>query len=272
MPSNLLANSRKHVHKKKLIELWLNENSIENYQLREDLTIDVFQDIILEKLKDKTYSLPAFIQFATIEGTFDCSFCNLQSLKGMPEKITKTFNCAHNRLETLQFGPKEVGLGYFCHNNSLVSLLGAPEKTGANFNAEVNCLKTLAGSPKEVGKNFMVGKNQLASLLHGPETVMGSYLADNNRLDTLTSCNTTILGNVCATGNFLTEIQALQIDCLGTVTCDWVNVFLPLNDFQKTDKNLLVIPREQISHYLLHEKLEKECSVEPLGHIKKQKI
>ena len=83
-----------------------------------------------------------------VEGNFDCSRNDLQSLEGAPKKVRGSFYCSQNRLTTLKGSPYTVGEDFYCYSNLIVSLEGAPEEVGGEFNCESNPIKSLKGIPE----------------------------------------------------------------------------------------------------------------------------
>ena len=94
-----------------------------------------------------------------IKGDFYCSYSNLTSLEGCPEKVCGRFDCAYNQLASLKGCPKEVGGSFYCYENQLTSLEGCPEKVGGGLNCSFNKLTSLEGCPKEVGGDFCCYEN-----------------------------------------------------------------------------------------------------------------
>jgi len=60
--------------------------------------------------------IPEWFQNIKINGYFNCSFCNLTSLKGCPKYI-KDFDCSWNKLNSLEFCPEYVGNDFYCYFN-----------------------------------------------------------------------------------------------------------------------------------------------------------
>ena len=92
------------------------------------------------------------VRFGVVTGDFDCSFNQLKSLIGAPQKVRGGFYCSYNKLKSLEGAPKEVGgYAFNCCNNQLTSLIGAPQKVGENFLCSKNKLTSLEGAPKKCG-------------------------------------------------------------------------------------------------------------------------
>lgn len=85
---------------------------------------------------------------------FSCSYNQLQSLEGAPQKVNGNFVCKFNKLQSLAEAPQKVGGGFDCSYNELQSLKGAPQKVGGNFDCSDNPLQSLAGAPFEIEGDF----------------------------------------------------------------------------------------------------------------------
>ena len=105
------------------------EYNIENYTIKDDGTVDVDDDVNLNRRK--LTELP--LKFGIVNGYFSCSNNELTSLVGGPEKLDSYFNCSNNELTSLVGGPEKLGGSFWCENNQLTSLIGAPREVGGNF-------------------------------------------------------------------------------------------------------------------------------------------
>ena len=137
---------------KEEIEKWLDKMEISNYQINEDLTVDVDGHVDLN-YKNLT-ELP--VQFGVVEGNFECKMNKLQNLKGCPESA-KNYDFSHNELTTLK---------------------GAPEYVNGGFNCSDNNLKDLEHCPKIVGAFLDCRNNKLTSYEHLPIMVTGMFRHD----------------------------------------------------------------------------------------------
>ena len=88
------------------IEKWLREMYITSWELNDDLSINVYDDVFLTRKLNE--NLPDYIQFNLVRGSFAIAFCNITSLKGCPIRVWGYFNCVGNKLTSLEFAPKEV--------------------------------------------------------------------------------------------------------------------------------------------------------------------
>lgn len=142
---------------KNLIIEWLEKYNIKNYNINDDLTIDVNGKVGLYGYSES--QLPEYIQFNEVNGYFNISYSQIKTLKGCPKIVKGNFNCSWcKNLKTLEGAPEKVG-GYFsCANcKNLESLKGSPKIVKGHFNCG-HCvlLKSLNGAPKQVKKLFIV--------------------------------------------------------------------------------------------------------------------
>jgi len=123
------------------------------------------------------------VRFGKVSGLFDCSWNNLASLEGAPQKVGWDFNCKQNNLTSLEGAPQKVG-GYFnCKQNNLASLEGAPQEVSGSFDCSENKLTSLAGAPQEVDGDFDCSENKLTSLAGAPQEVDGDFKCDAFELE-----------------------------------------------------------------------------------------
>lgn len=91
---------------------------------------------------------PDYIKFGRIDGSFNCSHCNLTTLRGVPDIIEGSFDCSLNKLKNLKNGPSIVKGSYYAQNNQLTDILPAhnlPKKLNV-FNVSYNeQLKDISG-------------------------------------------------------------------------------------------------------------------------------
>ena len=162
------------------IEAWLNKYGINDYHIRDDLSVDVNEDIaFLWDVGDFVDFIEFPIQFGTVNGNFYCDGIGLINLKGCPREVDGDFDCSRNNLKTLEGGPREVGGFFDCSNNSqLKSLKGAPKDIGKHFWCIQNKLETLEGAPKFVGGDFWCANNPYLKSLDGIGNVAGQIYSD----------------------------------------------------------------------------------------------
>jgi len=89
---------------KPMIKEWLKEMNIESYKIRDNLTIDVLDDV---NLKDKDLKeLPEFIQFNIAYRGFYASGNMFETLRGFPRIIIDDFSIKGNMFK--YFSEKEI--------------------------------------------------------------------------------------------------------------------------------------------------------------------
>lgn len=162
---------------------WLDTHRVKNYTLVPDahygFIVDVEGDVRLTKAE------AIEVQFGHINGSFDCSYSKLKSLKGSPRTVAYQFNCKNNHLTSLVGGPQVVGENFEAANNFLINLMGSPVTVGGNFNCDNNNLVSIEGAPKVIPRTFSVSGNDIRSLLDGPESVGAIYDLHYNSLTSL---------------------------------------------------------------------------------------
>lgn len=159
---------------KKEIREWILKNCI----LRGGKQIDVSDDFVVDCDNEVQYRNNATSSLTNGKfswgyvNSFRCSFTQITSLEGAPEKC-EVFDCSGcPKLQNLEGAPEEVGF-FDCNScPGLRNLEGAPEKV-INFDCN-NCynLKSLKGAPKEVRDGFFCYScKKLTSLEGAPEKV-----------------------------------------------------------------------------------------------------
>ncbi|SDK23161.1 hypothetical protein SAMN05192566_0725 [Methylophilus rhizosphaerae] len=119
------------------IEYWLDEMKIKNFTINEDLTVDVNNNVDLERCWLK--ELP--VQFGKVEGFFDCANNQLTSLKGCPYEVDGYFACHNNKLTSLEHSPKYINGDFECDYNQLTSLEHSPLRVNGDFHCLNNQLE-----------------------------------------------------------------------------------------------------------------------------------
>ena len=110
---------------------WLNKCTKGTWKLNPDTgLVDIDGDFNCSKQYLKDFK---GVKFGEVRGSFICSFNELTSLTGAPQKILKDFNCSYNEIEFLKGAPQEVGGGFYCQFNHLISLEGAPQKVASFY-------------------------------------------------------------------------------------------------------------------------------------------
>jgi hypothetical protein len=133
------------------IEDLCSKYGIENYQIRDDGSIDVNRVNLYEGLEDLK-KIP--LTFNEVKEYFDCSYNNLTTLEGCPKEAHGGFACSNNNLTSLEHSPKIVGSNFLCIGNNYITSLEGLENTYITHALYVlNCrnLYNLKGFPKRVG-------------------------------------------------------------------------------------------------------------------------
>lgn len=136
---------------------------------------------------------------ANIEGTLNCSYNLLESIKGAPRKIGGSFNCSYNEITSLEGAPEEVGESFNVISNKLISLKGGPRKIGLNYDCSYNKLTSLKYLPDRIDflkatsnelitldcdnveeiKIFDISSNKKLTSLEGGPKKIHTYIAIN---------------------------------------------------------------------------------------------
>jgi hypothetical protein len=83
---------------------WLDSMEIKNYQIHDNLIIDVNESVDISERQ--LIDIP--VQFGTVNGNFNCFNNELKSLKGVPYHIKGEFYASRNLLNNLEFLPLSV--------------------------------------------------------------------------------------------------------------------------------------------------------------------
>jgi hypothetical protein len=145
-----------------IIKKWLLNYKITNYKINSDLTIDVHDQLNLNKYKFT--ELPEYINFNYVFGDFHAAETKLITMRGFPKKIGGYFQTSHNNFKNLDYLPQKIllkyknksGYGYGLSNNNLRSMVGLPEILDCNLWVYGNKFKTLEGLPKEIKGNLFI--------------------------------------------------------------------------------------------------------------------
>jgi hypothetical protein len=135
------------------------EYGIENYQIRDDGSIDVVGNVNLYNKLGDSKQLP--LTFNEVGGYFNCSKNILTTLEGCPKEVGTWFSCSWNKLTSLEHSPKIVEGDFYCGLNEYLTSLEGLENTyieglentyieGLDVRFCSN-LYSLKGFPKKVG-------------------------------------------------------------------------------------------------------------------------
>jgi hypothetical protein len=135
---------------------------------------------------------------------FDCSSCNLLTLKNCPKYIhggdLGSFNCSSNNLKNLNNGPEEVHGSYICRNMNLPSLEGIAKIIGDTLDCSDNSLTSLVGCPKYLNELYC-RSNLLTNLKGSAISINGDFNCSDNKLTSLEGISETIGGKILLRGN-----------------------------------------------------------------------
>jgi len=106
------------IGKQSLIEKWLAEHIITNYEIvnrNNRLEIDTFGKVDLSGID--LVELPNYIQFGIANEFFTLQRSRMVSLVGSPLICYNSFSCSRNFLESLEYMPKIIKGHLYCSNN-----------------------------------------------------------------------------------------------------------------------------------------------------------
>ena len=153
-------------------EVWLDSMGIEDYTIKDDLTVDVDGDVWIDD--ENLDYIP--VQFGVVNGDFSCFDNILKSLKGCPTYVGGGFYCYNNNLISLEHCPIEVDMVFDCDNNNIVSLKGCPTKVGWRFNCSENIIVS------EIPKSYN-GENNPSWETDDPELITSRFFDKLEGLD-----------------------------------------------------------------------------------------
>ena len=81
--------------------------------------------------------------------------------------VNGNFNCSGNQLDSLEGAPREVAGDFYCSKNKLVNLEGAPVEVGGNFYCSNNPLKSYEGKPGKIGGKFIAPSIEQVNIING---------------------------------------------------------------------------------------------------------
>lgn len=162
---------------KKEISIWLKKNGVEDYQINNDLTVNVFKSVDLSRKGMDV--LP--INFGKIRGDFDISKNALKTLEGFPELIEGRLDASFNQI--VDFKKSKLKKINGCCNlshNKIQSLENFPKNVGESIYLQVNGLKDLKGLPEKINGVLNIMKNDLISMRGVPEIIEDIFRMDVN--------------------------------------------------------------------------------------------
>lgn len=112
---------------------------------------------------------------AKINGDFNISDTDIDSLVGAPKEVTGDFNCNNTNITSLEGAPRIVGGKFSCSFTNITSFKGAPTKVGKEFICFVDntqaTFTSLEGMPLEVGEGLDLRHIKLMSLNGAPRKI-----------------------------------------------------------------------------------------------------
>lgn len=82
--------------------------------------------------------LPSWFKNLTVEGFFDCSENDLESLENSPQIIHGSFYCSGNKLTTLKGCSNIINGDFYCSENKLNNLAYGPKEVKGNYDCYFN--------------------------------------------------------------------------------------------------------------------------------------
>lgn len=217
---------------KEEIENWLEQHYIYNYTINDDFTVNVHEDVCLNK---NTPNI--LVQFNTIEGNFVCSSIGLQSLKGSPKVVKGSFICEGNPLTSLKYGPIEVHRDFSCNYTQIQDLQFSPKKVGRHFSCYSCELRSFWGCPKKIFGNFYCSENHIKSFQYLPKSIKGSFAGHTNQFDSFKHFPKHVGQSILLNNNLLTVEMLVDFNStFDDIKCDFAsdkNEFLLLSNMIK---------------------------------------
>lgn len=172
----------KKILNKIYIILWLEKQNIKNYTITSNEEYGFVVDVqSFVNLRDRKLArLP--VKFGHVNGSFNCSYNRLTSLKNCPDSVDGNFNCAGNQLTSLEYAPQSVTTSFSCDENQLTTLENYPKSMGGSMTCSKNKLVNLDDIPEGVQK-IVCDYKQIYDMGLGedwwkPETKSSEYPTD----------------------------------------------------------------------------------------------
>lgn len=166
--------------KRKNIEHILHKLQIYKYVINEDLSVDVYDDVIItpeNNCKSLKY-IP--LKFGKITGSFFVRGQKLTSLYNCPYEVTEHFDCSENLLTSLEFCPEKVGNFFICNDNQLTSLKYCPEYINGSLFCYNNQISTFDYFPKTIKIDLKMQNNKiLKEELANFKTIVHTHILDD---------------------------------------------------------------------------------------------
>lgn len=148
------------------IQAWLDSNNIKDYNIREDLTIDVNRVVKLDT--KKIIRLP--VKFNQINGDFNIYANELITLEGCPNVVIGSFAVNGNKINSLIYSPDYVSGNYHCGFNEIKNLFELKTQIGGTFYCDNNPIENLDDLKTDINKNvYFYKENDINFRLTGYE-------------------------------------------------------------------------------------------------------
>ncbi len=191
---------------------WLDKMGVDEYIIRDDLTVDVAGEVILTHEAMEYFP----VRFGVVSGEFYCNKNQLISLNGAPREC-RDFDCSNNQLTSLEGAPLECR-SFYCQHNHLTNLVGAP-KTCKDFYCYGNRLTNLKGAPEKCHK-FGCNDNALINLAGAPASCVHFRCAGNPDLADTSAipdgCEFICDHDVVVKNQAARQLNGLVTDVIGT--------------------------------------------------------
>lgn len=226
------------------VEKWLDKHNIKSYSISGNLHINVNGNVDLKNKIEEEY-LP--VKFEKINGYFDISNNNLESLEGCPKEVQKDFDCSNNCLTSLFGAPHSVG-DFDCSNNSISSLSYSPKEIDGFFNCSNNNLTSIEGSPRSIKGYFKCSNNSLTSLNGGPKYILQYFDCSNNKIDSLKNSPMSVGQDYVCFNNELRSLENIADEIGWDVITDINLNHIPSSLFDEENKFWKYKGNEVIKH------------------------
>ena len=214
------------------IEKWLDNHEIKSYSISGNLHINVNGNVNLRNKIEESF-LP--VKFEKINGYFDISNNNLESLEGCPKEVEKDFDCSNNSLRSLFGAPHSIG-DFDCSNNFITNLSYAPKKIKGFFNCSDNNLTSIEGSPRTIKGYFKCSNNSLSSLVGGPKYILQYFDCSNNKIYSLKDGPMSVGQDYICFGNELRSLNNIADEIAWDVITDINLNHIPSSLFDEEKK------------------------------------
>lgn len=104
----------------------------------------------------------------TVNGFFKCSWSDIESLEGSPDRVNGAFITSNTNIKSLIGAPSYVGGNFLCYSTPITSLEGAPKHIGGYLDCDSTNIISLHNVHKQVG--------YIGNALHLPSTLVSHVL------------------------------------------------------------------------------------------------